>query len=91
MFDILFFLCVFVVNNALRFAFLAASSLTLAATAPTFATRRTYANHPLQMRQFGGISRVSRGTKMSIQRLLPCLPPVNSADVLQIVQKLQLV
>jgi hypothetical protein len=90
-FDNLFFLCAFVVKNAFVFAFSAAFSLTSAATAPTFATRRPYGNHLLQLRQFSGSSRANRGTKLSIQRFLPCFPPVISADGLQIVQNLQLI
>jgi hypothetical protein len=49
--------------------FLAISSLTSAATALPIVQRRTYGSDPLQLRQFSGISRASRGIKMSIRRI----------------------
>ncbi len=70
---------VLAVQLHLSFAFSAAFSLTSAATALPFAPRRPYGSHPLQRRHFSGISRASRGIKMSIQRLFPCLPPIISA------------
>jgi len=70
-------------ENAFAFASSAGCSLTAAATALTFATRRTYESHPLQMRHFGGTSRASRRHKMSIQRLAPSNPPVISAEIMQ--------
>jgi len=54
--------------------------------APTFATRRTYGNYPLQLRHFSGLSRASRHAKMLIQRFLPRFPPDISAEVMQFVQ-----
>jgi hypothetical protein len=69
------------------FAFPAACSLPSAATALPFAPRQTQPSHPLQLRQFSGYSRTSRGIKLSIQRFLPCLPPDISADNLHKLQK----
>jgi hypothetical protein len=44
---------------------------------------------PLQLRQFSGHERATRRHKMSIQRLLPCVPPDNSAEVMQNLQIVQ--
>jgi hypothetical protein len=73
-------------STALAFAFSADHSLISAATAQTFATRRTHASQPLQLRQFSGISRASRQPRMSIRWHYGSVPPVISADKLQIMQ-----
>ncbi len=43
-------------------------------------------SNPLNLCYFSGTTRDSRRHKMPIQRLAPSVPPVNSAEVLQIVQ-----
>ncbi len=68
----LFFLCVFVVK---MFLYCNDSS-----SSAQIAQRRIYASYPLQLRQFSGISRTTRRTKLSIQRFLGGFPPVISAD-----------
>jgi len=60
-----------------------ARSLISAATVPTFTTRQTHGNYPLQLRHFSGISRASRHAKMSIQRHRGSVPPVISVGNMQ--------
>ena len=38
-------------------------------------------SHPLHGCQFSSSNRASRRSKLSIRRILPCFPPVNSADL----------
>ena len=89
--------CIFsALSASLRFnriciiALSAASSLISAATTPTIEPRRTHPSHPLQLRQFGGISRVTRRHKLSIQRLAPSHPPVISVGNLQNLHNLRI-
>jgi len=53
----------------MTFAFSAACSLTSAATALQIAQRWQHGSDPLKVRQFGGINRANRQSKLSIQRL----------------------
>src|SRR5689334_4847232 len=46
----------------------------------TITWRRTYGRHSLHLCYFGSISRATRRAKMSIRRLAPVFPPVNSAE-----------
>ncbi len=71
------------------FAVSAAHSLTLAATTPQIAQRRTHPTNPLQLRHFSEISRASRCTKLSIQRIAPSNPPLISAGIMQNLQQVQ--
>jgi hypothetical protein len=68
------------------FARSAECSRPTAAAAPQMAQRRIHATNPLHLCHFSDISRANRHAKMSIQRFLPCFPPVISAALMQFLQ-----
>jgi hypothetical protein len=62
----------------------------LSSSTAQIAQRWQYGSFPPDLRQFSGISRASRQSKLSIQRLAPVNPPVISADVLHKLRNLRI-
>jgi hypothetical protein len=72
-------------NGILKFPFIKLITLFTAATtaaAEAFAQRWRQPGHPRFLCHFSGISRASRRTKFSLQRLPPSHPPAISAEVM---------
>jgi hypothetical protein len=75
---------------ALGFAFSAVYSRISAKSALPIVRRRHPPSHSLHLCHFSGINRASRHSKMQIRRIAPPLPPVMSAENMQIMQKMQI-